>query len=256
MSIWHLLYFKHNLYKCIGGPMSKTNLKLLISSFLTLFFIPVIASAQKNLPVISSISPTSTTARVGVTLTVNGSNFSSSSIVLWNGSSQPTASVSSSRLTATISSSLVGSAGTAKISVFTPGRFGGTSGAITFTISPAPVTTTTTTSSTITSPLAITTTSIPIGTTGTSYSASLVATGGTAPYSWSVTSGSLPPGLTMSSAGAISGTPTTSGSYSFVGTVKDAAAGTLSFTYSTSIAAGAIAPLSITTASVPSGTTG
>ena len=35
--------------------------------------------------------------------------------------------------------------------------------------------------------------------------------GGTAPYTFQITSGSLPPGLSMSSAGVISGTPTTAG---------------------------------------------
>jgi Putative Ig domain/Pectate lyase superfamily protein len=54
--------------------------------------------------------------------------------------------------------------------------------------------------------LSITTTSLPSGSVGSSYSAQLVATGGTAPYQWSVTAGSLPAGLTLNaSTGAISG---------------------------------------------------
>jgi type II secretory pathway pseudopilin PulG len=52
------------------------------------------------------------------------------------------------------------------------------------------------------------------GTEGTAYSASLAATGGTDSYSWSVVSGSLPPGLSLSGA-TISGTPTTAGTYAF-----------------------------------------
>ena len=56
-------------------------------------------------------------------------------------------------------------------------------------------------------PLQITTTSLPNGRVGTAYSATLTATGGRAPYSWSVTSGTLPAGLALNaSTGAIAGT--------------------------------------------------
>jgi phosphodiesterase/alkaline phosphatase D-like protein len=67
--------------------------------------------------------------------------------------------------------------------------------------------------------LSITTASpLPNGTAGTAYSQSLAATGGTAPYTWSVTSGALPVGYTLSSAGVISGTANTANPYNF--TVK------------------------------------
>ncbi len=50
-----------------------------------------------------------------------------------------------------------------------------------------------------------------------------LAGAGTAPYTWKITSGSLPPGLSLNvSNGQISGTPTTVGSYSFEYTVTDA----------------------------------
>lgn len=59
------------------------------------------------------------------------------------------------------------------------------------------------------SPLVITTASLPNGQIATAYSASLVATGGVTPYNWSLISGVLPAGLSLSaSTGAISGTPT------------------------------------------------
>lgn len=55
------------------------------------------------------------------------------------------------------------------------------------------------------------------------YTSTLGATGGKAPYSWALTTGStLPSGLTLSSAGALSGTPTVSGTYSFSITITDA----------------------------------
>src|SRR5260370_10805882 len=70
--------------------------------------------------------------------------------------------------------------------------------------------------------LTITSSTLPSGTHGTSYSSALQASGGTAPYTWSVTSGSLPAGLTLSSTtGIVSGTPTATGASSFTATVAD-----------------------------------
>src|SRR5258708_9662896 len=54
--------------------------------------------------------------------------------------------------------------------------------------------------------LAITTSSLPAGQTGAAYQATLAASGGTTPYSWSLASGSLPGGLALNAgSGAISG---------------------------------------------------
>lgn len=71
-------------------------------------------------------------------------------------------------------------------------------------------------------PLTITTTSLPTAHVGRFYSQPLVATGGSGPYAWSITSGALPSGLTLdSSTGTISGTPTSQGDYSFTVMVTD-----------------------------------
>jgi large repetitive protein len=56
---------------------------------------------------------------------------------------------------------------------------------------------------------------------GVAYSDPLTATGGTAPYTWSVNTGTLPPGITLSTAGVLAGTPTTAGSYPFTVNVVD-----------------------------------
>jgi hypothetical protein len=53
------------------------------------------------------------------------------------------------------------------------------------------------------------TTLIPDGYVGTPYSHQMSAYGGSGSYTWSIWSGSLPAGLTLSSSGLISGTPTT-----------------------------------------------
>ncbi len=50
-------------------------------------------------------------------------------------------------------------------------------------------------------------------TQGSSYYDDLYATGGFGPYTWSLYSGSLPPGLTLDSGGYIEGTPTTAGTF-------------------------------------------
>jgi hypothetical protein len=72
------------------------------------------------------------------------------------------------------------------------------------------------------SPLSITTASpLPSGMIGTPYSQKFLASGGTPPYRWSLKSGLLPQGLTLSSDGTLNGTPTTAGSFSFMIGVTD-----------------------------------
>jgi hypothetical protein len=70
-------------------------------------------------------------------------------------------------------------------------------------------------------PLSITTSGLPEANDGTSYSATLMATGGSSPYTWSVASGSLPRGLSLSPSGTISGTPTVGGTSNFTVQVTD-----------------------------------
>ena len=70
-------------------------------------------------------------------------------------------------------------------------------------------------------PLAIVSNSLPAASAGTVYSTILASTGGTPSYSWVVSSGSLPPGLSLSSSGKISGTPNQAGSFSFTVKVTD-----------------------------------
>ena len=74
------------------------------------------------------------------------------------------------------------------------------------------------------SPPHITTTSLPGGTVGLAYSEVLQATGGTGTLVWSLSAGSLPANLTLSSAGTISGTPTNTGTSNFTVKVTDALA--------------------------------
>ena len=95
-------------------------------------------------PGLTTLSPNSATAGgPAFTLTVNGSNFVSGSVVQWNGTVRTTTFVSATQLTAAIPASDIAAAGTAQVTVANPG--GGTSNALTFTINtgtPAPSLTT------------------------------------------------------------------------------------------------------------------
>ena len=109
--------------------------------------------------------------------------------------------------------------------------------------------------STGTAPLTITTTSLAGGTQSVAYSQTLAATGGTQPYSWTLVSGSsLPAGLTLSSGGVISGTPTVQGTTSFTVQVTDASSPVQTTSAALSIAITGTAPLTITTTSLAGGT--
>jgi hypothetical protein len=116
------------------------------------------------------------------------------------------------------------------------------------------------------SPLTISTSKLPQGTAGASYTGTLTAAGGTSPYTWSITTGKLPAGLSLAaSTGTISGTPTSSGNYSFGVRVTDSSSPAVNRRLRTTTAAVtlsiAAAPvtstaLTITTSSLPSGTQG
>lgn len=100
--------------------------------------------------------------------------------------------------------------------------------------------------------LAITTGSLPAGTVGAAYSATITATGGETPYAWSAT-GNLPDGVTLNGAtGVLSGTPTRAAAFDFTVLVRDRANRSASRSYSIVVGAG----LAISTATLPAGTVG
>ena len=92
--------------------------------------------------------------------------------------------------------------------------------------------------------LAITTTSLPAAGAGTAYTATLQASGGQPPYSWSVTQGALPVGLSLSVAGAITGTPS-GGSSTFTVQVSDAAHATATASLTISVSAPSLPAITI-----------
>src|SRR5207248_2416079 len=135
-------------------------------------------------------------------LTVNGTNFVSTSTVYWNGSPLTTTFVSSTQLTAIVPAANVAAVGTASVTVVNPAPGGGTSNAQTFTINPPPPV--------IQPPFTAT------GQVGVAFSYTITATNSPTSYNATVLpAGVLPAGLSVNtSTGVISGTPTTAGTYS------------------------------------------
>jgi hypothetical protein len=84
------------------------------------------------------------------------------------------------------------------------------------------------------------------------YSQTLTATGGKTSYTWSRTAGSLPAGLSLSTAGVISGTPTSAGTSSFTLQVKDSNNATATKALAITI----VPPVNVTSATLPSGAVG
>jgi hypothetical protein len=100
-------------------------------------------------------------------------------------------------------------------------------------------------------PLTITTTTLPDGTAQVAYTATLATNSlPSAPITWTLTAGALPTGLTLSTAGVISGTPTLPGPYSFTVQAANSQGQTAAKTLSILVAT----PLTITTTTLPDGT--
>ncbi len=93
---------------------------------------------------------------------------------------------------------------------------------------------------------------LPSGVVGQSFSQILTATGGTAPYTWKISSGALPTGLVLSSGGAISGTPTKAETSSVKVKVTDSSTSVLSVTTTYSVVVG----IGVTPSTLPDGTVG
>ncbi len=99
----------------------------------------------------------------------------------------------------------------------------------------------------------ISTKALPAGSEGVAYLATIVASGGTPPYTWSLAAGSLPPGLAMQpTAGVISGTPTSPGTFTFTVAAQDSSPTPQTQTQSLTVVVGA--PLAITTTTLTNAT--
>jgi len=99
----------------------------------------------------------------------------------------------------------------------------------------------------------VTTTSLPGATGGISYNATLQETGGVPPFTWTISAGNLPPGLGLTSDGAISGKPTAGGESQFTVQVGDSGNPPLTAAANLTVDV-VILPLTISTNSLPNAT--
>ncbi len=104
------------------------------------------------------------------------------------------------------------------------------------------------------SPITVTPASLPAPSIGNSYSQTLSSSGGVAPYVYSLSSGSLPAGLSLSSTGAITGTPTAAGPFTFTVGVHDSTTPTALATTKTYSMVVAVPVMALSPSSPPAGT--
>ncbi len=105
--------------------------------------------------------------------------------------------------------------------------------------------------------IAVAPATLPNGTVATAYSQTLTASGGTAPYTYAITAGALPAGLTLSSAGVLAGTPTAGGSFTFTVRATDASAAPGPYNGSRAYTLTIAAPtITVAPATLPNGATG
>ncbi len=221
----------------VASDFSNTNFRVRVINVagstartFSLDWLAVRVSYQESGPTITSIAvtPVNLTAQAGATqqFTATGTYSDNStkditSQVTWSSSSTAVASINAVGLATTVG------AGTITISALQ----GGTTGTTTLTVQAPP---------------SVSTATLPNGMVGVPYSATLSATGGISPYSWSITSGALPVGLSLdATSGSISGTPSVAGVSTF----------TIQATDSSNPAATAVKDLSISILS-PSTATG
>ena len=182
-----------------------------------------------------TVSPSTSTISVGSTVQLQAvlrddqGNALTGRAVLWSTSDATRATVSGAGLATGVSPG-----GPVTIVATSEGR----SGSAQVTLSPLPLT--------------ITTSALSPGTVGVTYDQALAATGGVRPYSWTISSGNLPPGIALSSAGVLSGTPTADGSFSFTVRVADAASQSVARALTVQVGAS----LTVTTTNLPAATIG
>jgi uncharacterized protein YjdB len=166
-----------------------------------------------------SVTPASSSPQAGTTVRLaasatysDGTTADVTSQAAWTTSSAAVATVSASGLVTAVAP------GAATISA----TLSGVTASSSITVTPAP--------------LAVTTASLAGATQGAPYSAVLAATGGTPPYAWSLAAGTLPAGITLAPTGALYGTPTALGTFSFTvqatGAAGEVATGALTLTAS------------------------
>lgn len=169
-------------------------------------------------PTITGVGPSSGDVAGGTSVTIAGTNLTGATAVTFGGTSASAYTINSATsITATTPAHVSGSV---DIVVTTPSGSATLTGAFAYVAPPS---------------IALTPGSgaLAAATVNIAYSQAIAASGGTAPYSYAVTAGSLPAGLTLNAGtGTISGTPTAGGTVNFTITATDANSATAQASYS------------------------
>src|ERR1700687_764076 len=212
-----------------------------IATLCAIFFVAGCGSGPAGMVVTLSTGATQALDQgQSVNITATVANDSAAKGVTWALTSGPGGLSNTTTTAATYSAN--GASGTA---VITATSVSDTTKATTLTV-------------TVTAVPAITTTSLPAGTEGTAYSQAIAKTGGAGTVTFTVSAGTLPAGLTLSTSGTISGTPTgPAGTASFTVKVTDSSTVTpQTATQALSILINLPQAPSITTTTLPAGVEG
>ena len=190
-------------------------------------------------PTAGSASATVAYDSSGNAITLSLGGGTAASVAVSTQASHGTATPSGTSISYTPTSGYSGSDSFA----YTATNAGGTSSPATVSVTVSPPT------------ITVSPTTLSAGTEGTAYSQTLSTNGGQAPYSFSTTptSGALPAGVSLSSGGTISGTPSTTGTFTFTVSGTDSSNPQAAFT-STTLSLSVTAPALSTTQAVPSTT--
>jgi antibiotic biosynthesis monooxygenase (ABM) superfamily enzyme len=185
-------------------------------------------------PTVRSISPASGPAAGGTSVTITGLAFTGATTVAF-GSTPALFEVNSDT---SITAASPAGGGTVDVTVTNAVGTSATGSADQFTYIPT---------------LTLASTGSSTTQVGQSYSQTNVASGGTTPYTYSVSAGELPAGTTLSaSTGTVSGTPTASGAFSYAITATDSGSPAQT---ATQVVSGTIAPATLTLTATASSTT-
>ncbi|MGB6055836.1 MAG: IPT/TIG domain-containing protein, partial [Burkholderiaceae bacterium] len=158
-------------------------------------------------PTVSGLSPTSGPLAGGTSVMITGTGFTGDAIVKF-GASNAASHVFNSPTS--ITAMAPAGSGTVDVTVTTAGGTSATGGASKYTYIVPPV-------------ISLEPASLPAGTVGADYATTISASGGVMPYTYSISGGALPPGMTLNAArGVLSGTPRAAGTVSFTLHARDA----------------------------------
>jgi hypothetical protein len=158
-------------------------------------------------PAVTSVSPTSVNPETAPTVTITGTHFTGATAVQFGATAATSFSVvSDTTITATVPRTL--GSGTVDTTVSTPDGTSPVGAADKLTATDPTIT--------------LSPTTLPDAQQGVAYSIQFTAGAGTSPYTYAITSGALPHGITLdATSGTLAGTPTANGNFSFTVTATD-----------------------------------